>query len=187
MNVHKNARLTPRGRERIVRQVESGQAPKAVAEAAGVCPRTVRKWVDRYHLKSDRYRAKSRRTGLVTEKLVHGRRVERAMAYGRLRQSRLPASSVQPCGSIAAEDWDAGGLLRDLGRIGGRHHDPVGDSVTMHMVLTFPRRESAIRIGRYDAYTNLSFPNLKIGALCLLGYGIDNAWEIVPGLWTEQI
>ena len=48
MNVHKNARLTPRGRERIVRQVESGQAPKAVAETAGVCPRTVRKWVDRY-------------------------------------------------------------------------------------------------------------------------------------------
>ena len=48
MNVHKNARLTPRGRERIVGQVESGQAPKAVAEAAGVCPRTVRKWVDRY-------------------------------------------------------------------------------------------------------------------------------------------
>ena len=27
MNVHKNARLTPHGRERIVRQVESGQTP----------------------------------------------------------------------------------------------------------------------------------------------------------------
>jgi transposase InsO family protein len=48
MNVHKNARLTPLGRERIVRQIASGQAPKAVAEAAGVCPRTVHKWVDRY-------------------------------------------------------------------------------------------------------------------------------------------
>jgi transposase InsO family protein len=48
MNIHKNAQLTPRGRERIVRQVESGQTPEAVAEAAGVCPRTVRKWVDRY-------------------------------------------------------------------------------------------------------------------------------------------
>ena len=48
MNVHKNARLTPHGRERIVRQVGSGQTPKAVAEAAGVCPRTVRKWVERY-------------------------------------------------------------------------------------------------------------------------------------------
>ena len=27
MNMHKNARLTPLGRERIVRQVESGQTP----------------------------------------------------------------------------------------------------------------------------------------------------------------
>ena len=48
MNVHKNARLTPRGRERIVLQVESGQTPEAVAQAVGVCPQTVRKWVDRY-------------------------------------------------------------------------------------------------------------------------------------------
>ena len=48
MNVHKNARLTPLGRERIVRQVASGQTPKAVGEAVGVCPRTVRKWVERY-------------------------------------------------------------------------------------------------------------------------------------------
>ena len=40
MNVHKNARLTPHGRERIIRQVESGQTPKAVGEAAGVCPRS---------------------------------------------------------------------------------------------------------------------------------------------------
>src|SRR5436190_17703687 len=48
MNMHKNARLTPRGRERIVRQVASGQTPAAVAEAAGICPRTVRKWLDRY-------------------------------------------------------------------------------------------------------------------------------------------
>ena len=48
MNVHKNARLTPRGREQIALQVASGQTPKAVSEAAGVCPRTVRKWVERY-------------------------------------------------------------------------------------------------------------------------------------------
>ncbi len=48
MNVHKNARLTRYGRERIVRQAMSGQAPKAIAEAAGVCPRTVRKWVERF-------------------------------------------------------------------------------------------------------------------------------------------
>jgi transposase InsO family protein len=48
MNIHKNARLTPIGRAHIVRAVEGGQTPQAVAKAAGVCPRTVRKWVDRW-------------------------------------------------------------------------------------------------------------------------------------------
>jgi transposase len=32
----------------IVGLVENGQTPKAVGEAAGICPRTVRKWVERY-------------------------------------------------------------------------------------------------------------------------------------------
>lgn len=48
MNIHENAKLTPQGRERIVRLVQSGQTPEAAAQAAGVCPRTARKWIDRY-------------------------------------------------------------------------------------------------------------------------------------------
>lgn len=49
MNVHKNAPLTPVGREAMVRRVvEGGQMPEAVGEAVGVCPRTVGKWVARY-------------------------------------------------------------------------------------------------------------------------------------------
>lgn len=48
MNIHKNARLTRLGRERIVMRVLSGQAPEGVARAAGVSPWTVRKWVARY-------------------------------------------------------------------------------------------------------------------------------------------
>jgi transposase InsO family protein len=48
MDIHKNARLTPLGRERMVNMVLSGQTPKAVSEAVGVCPRTVRKWVKRF-------------------------------------------------------------------------------------------------------------------------------------------
>ena len=47
MDIHKNARLTVHGREWIVRQVMSGQTPKAAALAVGVCPRTIRKWVTR--------------------------------------------------------------------------------------------------------------------------------------------
>ena len=48
MNMHKNARLTPFGRERVVKQVLSGQTAEAAARAVGVCPRTARKWVARF-------------------------------------------------------------------------------------------------------------------------------------------
>jgi transposase InsO family protein len=48
MDIHKNARLTPHGRERLAQMIVSGQTPKAASEAAGVCPRTARKWRDRF-------------------------------------------------------------------------------------------------------------------------------------------
>ena len=48
MNVHKNARQTPRGREWMVSLAARGQTPQAVAGAVGVCPRTVRKWLKRH-------------------------------------------------------------------------------------------------------------------------------------------
>jgi hypothetical protein len=65
---------------------------------------------------------------------------------------------------------------------------PAGESVPLYLALTFP--EQGIRNpntgGRLHS-TKIVIPNVKIGALCLLGYGFDNAWEIVPGVWTEQI
>jgi transposase-like protein len=48
MDVHKNAPLTPLGREHMVKMVLSGQTPQATAQAVGVCPRTTRKWVARF-------------------------------------------------------------------------------------------------------------------------------------------
>lgn len=48
MNVHRNARLMPLGRERIALEVVGGETPEAAARAADVCPRTVRKWVARF-------------------------------------------------------------------------------------------------------------------------------------------
>ena len=48
MNIHKNARLTPVGRERLVAAMLSGQTPEAAARAAGVCPRTAHKWLTRF-------------------------------------------------------------------------------------------------------------------------------------------
>jgi transposase InsO family protein len=49
MNVHQNARLTPRGRAEIVRRVlHAKQSARQVARAAAVCDRTIRKWVQRF-------------------------------------------------------------------------------------------------------------------------------------------
>ena len=48
MNIHKNARLTPIGRERLVRMILGGRNAAAVARDEGVCPRTARKWMARY-------------------------------------------------------------------------------------------------------------------------------------------
>lgn len=49
MDIHQNARLTPRGREHMVNRVLGGQTPpKAAGQAVGVCPRTVKKWVERF-------------------------------------------------------------------------------------------------------------------------------------------
>ncbi len=49
MDIHKNARLTWHSRVELVRRVlEEGQTRKAVATAFGVCPKTVRKWLERF-------------------------------------------------------------------------------------------------------------------------------------------
>jgi transposase InsO family protein len=49
MNIHKNARTTPRSRGQIVERILTLQeASTAVAAAVGVSDRTVRKWVARY-------------------------------------------------------------------------------------------------------------------------------------------
>jgi transposase InsO family protein len=48
VDVHKNARLTPRGRGELVRRVRAGERPSAVAAAFSTTAKTVSKWVDRF-------------------------------------------------------------------------------------------------------------------------------------------
>jgi hypothetical protein len=66
--------------------------------------------------------------------------------------------------------------------------EPLGEPVTLYMALSFPPQ--GLRNPNTGAMlhgTRIAFPNVKIGAPTVLGYGFDNAWEIVPGTWTEQI
>ena len=48
MNVHKNARLTPKGRELLIERLERGEPPSDVASTMGVSASTVHKWWRRY-------------------------------------------------------------------------------------------------------------------------------------------
>ena len=48
MNIHKNARLTVKGRELLISRLERGERPQDVATAMGVSTSTVCKWRKRY-------------------------------------------------------------------------------------------------------------------------------------------
>jgi transposase-like protein len=48
MNSHKNAPLTPKGREAMVQFVEAGLSKTAAARQFNTTPKTVAKWVERF-------------------------------------------------------------------------------------------------------------------------------------------
>jgi len=48
MNIHKNARLTPKGREILIARLARGERPVDIACAMGVSVRTVYKWRKRH-------------------------------------------------------------------------------------------------------------------------------------------
>ena len=110
-----------------------------------------------------------------------------------------PARSGQesPTGTIGTDsDWHFEPDSLDVPAKPGTHFglefringEPRDDSVTLYLTLIFPPQGiHNPNTGKTMYAARIAFPNMKIGALCLVGYGFDNAWEIVPGEWTEQI
>jgi len=110
-----------------------------------------------------------------------------------------PARSGQqsPTGTVGtADNWHFVSDSTDVaGKVGTQFGiefridgTSASESVTLYLALTFPPQ--GIRnpnTGETLHSARIAFPNMKIGALCILGYGFDNDWEIVPGSWTEQI
>jgi transposase InsO family protein len=92
MNVHKNARLTAFGRERLVKQVlEQGFTPAQASAEAGVSVRTAYKWLARHRNEG--------RTGLV-DRVSRPKRLRSALsdrqrqAIERLRRERRPYREI---------------------------------------------------------------------------------------------
>ncbi len=96
MNIHKNARLTPHGRERMVRAMLSGQTPQAAARTAGGCPRTAHKWLARYRAQG--------RAGLQ----------DRSSRPNKLRNP-TPDESVARIAALRQRRWTGKHIARQVG------------------------------------------------------------------------
>jgi transposase InsO family protein len=92
MNLHRNARLTPRGRWLLVERVCRQHVPlREAAEAAGISARTASKWVARYRREGiagleDRSSAPHRVPSRTSE--------ERVIAIAALRRVRMTAAEI---------------------------------------------------------------------------------------------
>ena len=108
--MHKNARLTPRGRDRIVRRVESGQTLEAVAEkpqtsargrlASGLIDIVAKDWRDCRIAHPGRIGCAGRRRRRLS------RRSNSCVASaGRASRSRLRPASRQPPSAVFFVGW----------------------------------------------------------------------------------
>ena len=102
MNVHKNARLTPKGRELLIARLERGERPQDVASAMGVSASTVYKWRCRYRQeglgglrdRSSRPNASPTRTPGAIEARVVALRKERRIYHGIAAEAGVSRSTV---------------------------------------------------------------------------------------------
>jgi len=97
MNIHKNARLTPRSRADLARRVlEEGQAPKAVATAFGLSQKTVGKWVERFKAEGPQ--------GLL----------DRSSRPHRLRRP-TPAAIIDRIAALRRQRWTGDQIAKEVG------------------------------------------------------------------------
>lgn len=114
MNIHKNARLTPRSREQLVQRIRAGEDPQQVAFGLGVSVRTVYKWLRRWRLEG--------RAGLLDRSSRPHRSPRRLNRQRerhilRLREKRWTGERISRYSGVALST--VGAVLRrhDLGRL----------------------------------------------------------------------
>jgi hypothetical protein len=127
MDVHQNARLTPRCRELLVARVLAGRCRREVARELGVSEKTVQKWVGRFQREGiaglrDRSSRPQRSPAATAEALQ--------LAVVALRRQRLTLASIAATGPVALErgaDLPACGSVAALAaRAGAASHATSG-------------------------------------------------------------
>ena len=156
MNIHQNAKTTPRSRAALVQRVQQGaESARDVAEAVGVSERTVRKWVGRYqaaglaglvdrscrpHQSPDALPAalvgwieRLRRQRWTGAQIAQALQLSRATVARRLQGLGLARlRALEPAVPVRRYEWKQPGDLvhldiKKLGRIGRIGHRITGD------------------------------------------------------------
>jgi hypothetical protein len=155
MDMHENARTTPRSRMVMIERLEAGWRVGAVASAFGVDGKTVRKWRERFQAegragladRSSRPHSSPCRLGALAEDEIEALRRQRLSGPSIARRLGRPVSTVGKAlrrmglGRLAALDprppairyeWEKPGELihidsKKLGRIDGLGHRITGD------------------------------------------------------------
>jgi transposase InsO family protein len=123
MKLHRNARLSVKGRELLVERVEhAGWSLTQAAEAAGVSDRTARKWLARYRAGGPDGLLDRSSAPLVVANRTDERRVEVIAA---LRRLRMTAAEIAECLGMALSTV-SGILTRiGMGRLGRMGQEPA--------------------------------------------------------------
>jgi transposase InsO family protein len=155
MDIHENARTTPRSRMLMIERLEAGWPVAAVAEAFGVDARTVRKWRERYRVegqvgltdRSSRPHSSPSRLDAAAEAQIEHFRRQRLSGPAIARRLGRPVSTVgkvlrrlrlgrlralDPCMPVIRYERQRPGELihidsKKLGRIDGIGHRITGD------------------------------------------------------------
>jgi transposase len=109
MNIHQNARLTPRGRVFVIKRIESGLPVRQVAAAAGISERTAHRWLKRWR-SGDRELVDGSSAPL---RCPHRLRPDQLARIEQLRWQRLTSPAIARALSMAVST--VGLALRRLG------------------------------------------------------------------------
>ena len=215
MNVHDNARTTRHSRMLMVRRLANGWTVAAVARAHGVCPKTVRKWRDRYTEygeagladRSSRPHHSPRRTSEAQQSAIVALRRQRLTGPAIAARLHRPVSTVglllrraglgqrsalEPKPKIIRYQREKPGELihidiKKLGRIDGIGHRITGDRTgqSNKRGTGWEFVHVAIDDASRLAYTELLSNERKESAVAFTGRAID--WFAGHGVSVERI
>ena len=164
MNVHKNARLTPRGRAVMIERIERGWSVARAAEASGVSARTGYRWLDR-HRRGERLCDRSS----APRHCPHRIAAERIVEIERLRCERMTGPAIARVLGMARST--VGLVLRRLGLGKLKALDPKPPVIRYERAAPGEMIHLDIKkLGRFDVAGHRSTGNRQAGRSRRVGW-----------------